>query len=436
MRDIFFTLFVVAGLIAALRAPYVGLMLWLLFSIMNPHQETWSLNTVPWNLIIALVTVGAWILSPEHKSPPRGTTTFLIVLLFCWTTFNTFFAFDPSTSWFFWNRFWKTLVMALFAGTITISMVRFHALMWIVALSLGFYGVKGGLFTLISGSAGGLHILGPPNSMISDNNTLAGALIMLLPIMNYLRIHSERREIRVGIVVSIVLIVTAILGSYSRGAYVGLAVLAITFWLRTKNKIVYPVLAIIIMIPLFYLMPELFYERAASIQDYNTDASVQGRFDLWWVAYRYAMDHFPFGAGFYGITLRGVWAPYMSGKLFAAHSIYFQVLGEQGVIGLVVYLLLIVSVFRNFQVIRRQTREVPEFRWAWDLATMMQLSLLAFCVCGAALALDFFDLLFLWATLSVSLRVITRREHAPLPVAVPDAQRLRPVTRPLVIPPT
>ena len=435
MRDIVFILFMIIGIVAIFRWPYIGMMLWVLLSIMNPHVETYRAQSVPWNLIVAIVTVAAWILSSERKLLPSGTTTALVFLLLFWTTFNTCFAFAPSISWYYWNVAWKTVAMAVIASMMTTSMVRFHALMWVVTLSLGYFGVKGGLFTLLTG--GHYAVFGPGASMIADNNSLAGALVMILPIINYLRIHSESRPIRVGIVVALVLVVTSILGSYSRGAYIGFAVLAVAYWLRSKNKILFPILAIIVLLPLLYFMPESFYERAASIQDYTTDSSIQHRFDSWYVAYRYAMDHFPFGAGFYGLTQYGVWALYMPpGMLFAAHSIYFQVLGEQGVIGLVLYLLIIGSTFLNLRAVKRNTKDKPDFVWASDLAEMMQLSFLAFCVCGAALPIDFFDLFFLWAMLSASLRMITRNHQLPLAVGNSLTHTLHPVTTPLSLPPT
>lgn len=409
MRDIVFVLFMLFGMLAIFRAPYVGLLLWVLLSIMNPHQETYHLFAVPWNLIVAIITIAVWFLSSERKRLPSGATTILIIALLVWTTINTFFAFNPEFSWIFWNRAWKIVAMAMLAGVLTTNVVRLQSLMWVVVLAVGYYGVKGGLFTLVSG--GHSHVLGPANSMIMDNNSLAGAEIMILPIMNYLRANSEVRFLRVGLVAAMILVVTSILGSYSRGAFIGLAVLALAFWLRTKNKFIYPVIALIVLLPLLHFMPETFWHRATSIENYDVDTSVTSRFDSWWVAYRYAMDHFPFGTGFYGMVLPGVWAPYIPGRALAAHSIYFQVLGEQGVPGLVLYVLIIVSSFFNLYVVRRNTKGVADWRSVRDLAGMMQLSLLVFCTCGAALPIDFFDLFFLWAMISANLREMTRKEQ-------------------------
>src|SRR5579863_8248522 len=111
MRDIAFTLFMLSALLATLRVPYIGLMLWVLLSIMNPHQQTYLAQSLQWNLFTVVVTGGACVLSSERKLPPLATTTVLILSLLAWTTFNTFFAFDPSYSWFHWNEAWKVVAM-------------------------------------------------------------------------------------------------------------------------------------------------------------------------------------------------------------------------------------------------------------------------------------------------------------------------------------
>ncbi len=200
----------------------------------------------------------------------------------------------------------------------------------------------------------------------------------------------------------------AILGSYSRGAYITLAVLAFIAWLGVRRKLVFAIAGAVVFVPLLIFMPESFYERAESIQQYQTDTSFQTRLDSWWVAWRYAMDHIPFGAGFYGLNLQGVWDLYIPGERHAAHSIYFQVLGEQGVVGLALYLMCFVAGFRNLAAAKRDAASAKDLLWARDLARALQLSLLAFCVGGAGVPMDFFDLPFLWILLSAALLAVVQ----------------------------
>ena len=75
-----------------------------------------------------------------------------------------------------------------------------------------------------------------------------------------------------------------------------------------------------------------------------------------------------------------------------AHSIYFQVLGEHGFVGLALYLALGVSTFLMGGSIARRARDRPDLAWARDLARMLQASLATFAVVGAFLSRDFFDL--------------------------------------------
>ena len=93
-------------------------------------------------------------------------------------------------------------------------------------------------------------------------------------------------------------------------------------------------------------MPPQFFGRMQTVQSASQDASFTGRVTAWKVAFDYAVDHFPFGAGFYGPQLPGIFNRYFPGEVaHAAHSIYFQVLGEHGFIGLFLYLLLLASAF-------------------------------------------------------------------------------------------
>jgi probable O-glycosylation ligase (exosortase A-associated) len=418
VRDIALTLFIVAGLLIALRVPFVGMLMWVWVALMNPHQETYGFaSTFPWNLIIAIVTIGSWLLSRERKMPRGALTTTLMLTLLAWTTLNTFFAFDPPFSWHYWDLAWKTIAMCVLAGTLAVNRNRFHALVWIITISLAYYGIKGGLFTLFTG--GHNRVLGPPESMLSDNNEMGDALVMTLPFLNYLRLHSGARLVRIALVIGMVLTVTAIFGTYSREAYIALAALMTAYWIQSARKITYPIVAVAVIIPLLLFMPRSFYERAESIGQYGTDASFQARLDSWWVAYRYAMDNAPFGAGFYGLNLQGVWDRYLPGEMHAAHSIYFQALGEQGIVGLVLYLLVLAIGFRNMQRVRRDARGSQELLWAENLAGAMQLSLLAFCVGGAAAPMAFFDLPFLLISLSAALLVTLEPKTGLRPFSIP-----------------
>ena len=96
-----------------------------------------------------------------------------------------------------WVQFMKVIVVLLLTAALLTDVRRIHALVWAIVISLGYYGVKGGAFAILT--AGEYRVFGPAASMIEDNNHLAAALLVTLPLMNYLRLHSEHRLVRVGL---------------------------------------------------------------------------------------------------------------------------------------------------------------------------------------------------------------------------------------------
>ena len=154
-------------------------------------------------------------------------------------------------------------------------------------------------------------------------------------------------------------------------------------------------------------MPEHFFHRMDTISTATQDPSFEGRLYSWRVAYLYASDHFPFGAGFYGPQLFAVYHHYFPNRTaLAAHSIYFQVLGEHGFIGLGLYLIILAAAFLRCSRIISVTRGLAEQRWAHDLAIAIQASLFVFCVAGAALSMAYYDLFLIEVAMLLPLREI------------------------------
>ena len=418
MRSYALLLAILAALGMTVRFPFVGVLLWTWLSLQSPHMDAWGLvNSVPTNLIVAVVTILSLAFSKENKLPPSGVITGTLIAFMVWMTFNSFFAYDPSWSWPIWDRTWKIFLLGLLVAATAHNRTRMHAVLWVAVISLFFYGVKGGVFTITTG--GHNHVLGPGNTIIADNNQLAVALLMSLPLANYLRIHTVDKRIKGLLLAGIILTVIAVLGTYSRGAIIGLGALGALFLLRTRNKILYLMLAAVVLGFAINFMPDQFFDRVNSINDLKTDASFQGRLMAWQVAFHYAVDHFPFGAGFYGTQLAGVFHTYFPGEeTHAAHSIYFQVLGEHGFPGLVIYLILIASAFLLCFRIIGKARKQPETRWIADMAVALQASLFVFCVAGAGLSMAYYDLFVIEVLMLLPLRSLVFKKE-PRTVTAP-----------------
>lgn len=422
MRDIILVLALFSMVPLMLRFPFAGVLVWGWLSLMNPHREVYGFALgQPFNAAIAFLTLMAWAFSKERKAWPNDRLPWMLLALGVWMSFNSMFAPDPDWSWPLWDRTMKILMFVLLLAATAVTKARIHATIWVMVVSLGYFGVKGGVFTIIT--AGANKVFGPENTIISDNNHLALAIVMLLPLVNYLRMHTGHRLIRLGLGAAMALQVLTVLGSYSRGGMVALAVTAGFFWLRSKHKVGLLIAGGLVIATGLSLMPPAFFQRMDTIQNATEDESFRGRLVSWEVCTRYAIDHFPLGAGFSGTERKPVYNSYFPGETtHAAHSIYFQVLGEHGLPGLILYLLVILRGFLNCRIVIRQTRDRPGYAWAHELANMAGVSLLAFCTGGAALSMAYYDGFLILLVLTSVLRKMT----APVAARTHSAAKLAP----------
>ena len=263
-------------------------------------------------------------------------------------------------------------------------------LAWVLAGSIGFYGVKGGLFTIATG--GGYRVWGPYGSYIYGNNEIALALAMTIPLMQFLRLVTASKRIKQALLFAMLLCAAAALGSQSRGALIALAAMGAVLWWRSDKKAVALVVLGVAAVAFLSFMPETWWTRMDPIRTYEQDDSAMQRINAWWMAWNIATDNL-FGAGFM-VAKADVCARYspIPTDCRAAHSIYFMVLGEHGFIGLFLFLLLWIFVWRSAGWLRIEGRKQPETLWLSHLGGMSQVSLAAYAAGGAFLSLSYYDL--------------------------------------------
>jgi probable O-glycosylation ligase (exosortase A-associated) len=391
MRDLFVTAIVFGILPFVFKRPWVGILLFAWLGYMNPHRLAYGFAfNFPFAMIVALVTMVAFLASKEKKEMPWTRETILLLIFVGWMLFTTFFAFYPQLAWLQWDKVWKIQLMIFLTALLITDRKQLHWLIWVIALSLGFYGVKGGIFTIAHGGA--YRVQGPAGTFIGGNNEMALALVMVIPLIRYLHLQETNRWIKIGLASAMVLTGVAAIGSQSRGALVAMAAMGAFLWLKSRNKLVtgiYMALAVAIM---GSVMPQEWYDRMNTIKTYEQDSSAQGRINAWHTAVNLAQDRIT-GGGFETFrapTFRQ-YAPDPS-NVHDVHSIYFEIMGEHGFIGFGIFMLLgLLAWIRARQVIKRCKKE-PDKKWAADLAAMIQVSLIGYAAGGAFLGLGYFDL--------------------------------------------
>ena len=391
MRDIFITA-VIFGLIPFIfKRPWVGILIWSWLSYMNPHRLAWGFAYFfPFSMIVGLVTISAFFFSKEKKEMVWTRETIVLLIFLGWMLFTTLFAFYPEFAWFQWNKVWKIQLMVILTALIIKERQQLHWLIWVIALSLGFYGVKGGIFTIVHGGA--YRVQGPYGTFIGGNNEMALALVMTIPLIRYLHLQETRKWIKMGLASAMVLTGVAAIGSQSRGGMLAMVAMGLFLWLKSRKKIVTGIYIAIAVAIMASVMPQQWYDRMNTIKTYQDDHSAQGRINAWYTAFNVAKDRIT-GGGFEMFkppTFRQ-YAPDPF-DVHDVHSIYFEQMGEQGFIGFGLFILIGIFLWIRAQQVIKRCKKDPAHKWAADLAAMIQVSLVGYATGGAFLGMSYWDL--------------------------------------------
>lgn len=406
IRDslLLFAVLALCGL--ALRRPFYGVLLITWLGHMSPQTFTWGFSkSLPFVAMAVLATGIGLLLSKDRSTPPNSPPMWLLGLFIFWVSLSTIFALYPEyTSEY--SRFIKIQVTVLLILFLIKTKDELIALVATIAFSIGFFGIKGGLFTLASG--GSYRVWGPDGTFIGGNNEIALALLMVAPLFYFLITHFDNKWGKRFLAISIVLCVVSVVGSQSRGAFLAMTTTLLFFWTKSSNKLAIAVISMGLIIIGSFFIPDAWFARMDTIQSYEQDGSAMGRINSWYTGFNVAANHF-FGGGFGAYTSRTflIYAPNPT-DVHDAHSIYFEILGEQGFGGLLLFLAMFISTwFMNNKTIRLAgSREA--LRWAKNLAKMLNVSLIAYASGGAFLGLAYWDLPYQLVAITVILYRITQ----------------------------
>lgn len=412
MRDLVLAVIVFGLLPFVLKRAHWGVYLSAWLGYMNPHRLCYAfMFTTPVVMIVAVTTMLGMFFSKEKYRMIWTRETILLAVMLVWMGVTTSQAFFFNDAWDQYIKVIKIQILTLMTLLVLTSRERVHMLVWIIALSIGFFGVKGGIFTIMHG--GVYRVMGPDGTFISGNNEIALAISMTVPLMRYLQMQEKRLLFKLGLNAAMFLSAVAAIGSQSRGALVAMVLMGAMLWLKSRNKFMIAILLAATVGVIASIMPQAWYDRMNTIQTYESDRSAMGRINAWWTAYNVARDRVT-GGGFemfrYPIFKRYAPDPNM---VHDVHSIYFEMLGEHGFPGLGMFLLLLGFTWLKCGSIIRRCKNDPDRKWAADLAAMIQVSMVGYGSAGAFLGLAYFDYIYHLVAITVVLGSLTALSAAP-----------------------
>ncbi len=426
MRDLMFLGFWIALLPLAFRGAHLGVMLWAWTSLLAPNDLLFGLGAaVPFAKVAAIPTLLLLVFGRPGQARIRfGRTGLLLVALACVAILSqtvTVMA-DTAPGWDLCEKYLKILALGLAVLWTMTDRLRIHGLLMAICLGLGYIAVDEGAKFILSGS--GHKILGSPS--LGDNNQIALDVLLIIPILQYLYGAATSWAVRAACVGTGLLAVVTVIASFSRGGAVGLAIVAIATIAVSRRKGASIILVLLAGLLVSQVVGSDWTARVDTVQNAQEDSSFMGRVIAWKVSTALAIQRPLTGGGFHAIQHGEVWASQAGNFLAldivptepqgaiarAAHSIYFEVLGDMGFLGLGLFLLLFGCAWRDAGAIVAMVRASrrDDFAWAADLASKLRVSLLAFLVSGGLLSAAYYDIDYLLVCLIAATRSVVARQ--------------------------
>jgi probable O-glycosylation ligase (exosortase A-associated) len=413
MRGTLVLIIVIGSLPKCLFQPWIGVLMFSWISFMNPHKYAWGpARSFPVALVVAIATLVGLAMTRDKQRLPIDRLTVFLLLLWLVFVISTLFAINQQMAWPHLIETSKILLMIFVSMLLINDQRKLRYLFLVVAFSLGLIGLKGSLFAIMSGGAH--RVYGPEGTFIGDNNDLALALNMALPLMFYLWKSEKKLWVRTALKISFVMSIVATIFTYSRGGFLALGVVGFMLMIKARHKALAVIMLGLAIVIGTLVVPTQWSNRMGTIKTYEQDQSALGRLNAWATAWNLAVDRPFFGGGFQVFFVRDVFRKYAPdpSDVRDVHSSYFEMLGEQGFVGLGLYLALISTMLMGLTSLKWRLRRSPEMEWAQYYPDMLQVSLFAYIIGGAFLGRAYFDLFYQLVAATVVLKTLVYREIA------------------------
>lgn len=427
MRDILLVLFLFVAIYYSFKRPYLGVAAWIWIALMAPTKWAFGFSqSFRLNFTIVIITALSYLVA-KKEFKLKITAIHFWVMLFCfWMLISTIFnlRIDSDFVWSKYIEFLKVIALFIFITLTVYNKKSVDTIIWAIVLSISAYGAFEAVKFILSG--GGHRIVGRAG-IIQDRNDLAVAINMCIPLIFYLWSVTKHKHLKRGLLGLAVFNALAIIGTYSRGGFIGLSILAFAMWLRSERKMLYVMLAIIALPILYANAPDDWKERQSTVETASTqDSSFIGRLWAWKVATLIAIDNPATGGGFKATTDPLLWYTYASetpnfGPIetppilpemapLAAHNIYFQVLGSAGFIGLFIFLMMLLTSYIS---VRRcaSRADKKNIEWRKNLANAISLSLIAYGITGLNVSLAYFELVYALLAIIIVLTNLDKQDE-------------------------
>lgn len=178
-----------------------------------------------------------------------------------------------------------------------------------------------------------------PGGIFFDENDVAVYVNIWLPFCVFIFFYEKEFKKKIFYGVGIVVGVSAIVVSFSRGGFVGLLAAGFCIWIFSNKKMLSLALLLLVGVFVYYYSGEVYLNEMSTVTDQN-EGTAQARLQSWYSGWRMFLDN-PLGVGGNNFQWRFVeyqsdwFGRGMGGRV--AHSLWFTLIPELGVIGIIIY---------------------------------------------------------------------------------------------------
>lgn len=425
MRDLMFLGGFLVLLSLAFRNTFIAYLIWGWTGLIAIDNYLFGfMASIKLNFTFALITFAVILLKKdtERGTIPFNATVVLFILFFLQGSLSAIFAYEGNRlNWFLYDRFWKEILFAFIMPLVIVKRYRIHAFVLVMCLGMGFHGLIDGLKFFASG---GSHLV-RGFVKFGDNNHFAVMLVMAIPLLLYMSSYAKHPLLRLGALAAAIITIAAVIGTHSRGGFV--AMTAVALWLVLTSRKRLPALTVFIAGVIFVvaIAPSAWTQRMETIQEAEQDSSFMTRVEAWQVSSAIALHNPVLGGGFHAVATQPVWdrfkgqqgllgfvdVGFVSDVFRAAHSIYFEVLGDMGFLGFFIFMALLLNALKNSIQINRMAKQGGlDLEWAVDLSRSLAATIFAFMVGGLTVSIAYTEFIYMAVMLMEVLKQEVKRQ--------------------------
>ena len=437
MLDLALTGFVFVLLGLGLRKPFLWVLAYLYIDILTPQRISWGLlASLPISLIAFVLAFAGWALLDDKRDSRFTLRQGLIVALLVYCGLTTLTADYPESAAEKWAWVWKALVFAIFLPLTLRTRLRIEAAALTIVLTVGAIVISGGIKTLGGGGGyGSLRLFVPDNAGIYEGSTLSTIAIATIPLIWWLARFGtlfKPGKLVTGFAVALTFAALLIpIGTQTRTGLLCIGLLGVLSLRAVKRRFLYLGLAGAVALAAIPFLPESYTQRMSTIENHQSDQSASTRVAVWEWTWDYA-KHNPLGGGFDAYlgnnlrveTVKAVGTgnnvtyqtEYHIEKARAYHSANFEMLGEQGYPGFLLWAWVQVLGIWQMERLRARwkDRTGPGENWQAPLANALQLAQLIYFVGALFIGIAFQPVMFMLIGLQCGLWSYLRRIDNPV----------------------